>query len=58
MGNKLITDKYYDETKMRTRQKRVVTDTCFMLYAHNKDADQPLHPYAQSDQRLCCSLPR
>ena len=27
-GNKLITDKYYDETKMRTRQKqRVVTDT-------------------------------
>ena len=27
-GNKLITDKYYDETKMRTRQQqRVVTDT-------------------------------
>ena len=26
-GNKLITDKYYDEAKMRTRQKRVATDT-------------------------------
>ena len=27
-GNKQITDKYYDETKMRTRQKqRVATDT-------------------------------
>ena len=25
--NKLITDKYYDEAKMRTRQKRVATDT-------------------------------
>ena len=26
-GNKLITDKYYDEAKMRTRQKCVATDT-------------------------------
>ena len=26
-GNKLITDKYYDEAKMRTRQERVATDT-------------------------------
>ena len=26
-GNKYITDKYYDETEMRTRQKRVATDT-------------------------------
>ena len=26
-GNKQITDKYYDETKMRTRQKLVATDT-------------------------------
>ena len=26
-GNNSITDKYYDEAKMRTRQKRVVTDT-------------------------------
>ena len=25
--NKYITDKYYDEAKMRTRQKRVATDT-------------------------------
>ena len=25
--NKWITDKYYDEAKMRTRQKRVATDT-------------------------------
>ena len=26
-GNKYIADKYYDETQMRTRQKRVATDT-------------------------------
>ena len=26
-GNKLITVKYYDEAKMRTRQERVATDT-------------------------------
>ena len=26
-GNKEITDKYYDEAKMRTRQERVATDT-------------------------------
>ena len=27
-GNKLVTDKYYDETNMRTRKKqRVATDT-------------------------------
>ena len=31
-GNKQITDKYYDETKMRTRQKqRVATDTWRIL---------------------------
>ena len=28
----------------------------FLPYANNKGADQPAHP--QSDQHLCCSLPR
>ena len=31
--------------------------TCFMLYANNKDADEPCAS-VQSDQRLCCSLLR
>ena len=30
--------------------------TCPMSYANNKGADQRAHP--QSDQHLCCSLPR
>ena len=30
----------------------------FMPYANNNGADQPAHPDAQSDQCLCCLLPR
>ena len=32
-------------------------ENLIMPYANNKGADQPAHP-VQSDQHLCCSLPR
>ena len=44
-GNKYITDKYYDEAKMRTRQERVATDT-FEQHHWNTGAkeNQQLNP--------------
>ena len=40
LGNKLITDKYYDEAKMRTRQKRVATDNWRSLGCRNQSSRQ------------------
>ena len=41
----------------RTQDAGVKTSLLFLPYANNKDTDHPA-PSVQSDQRLCCSLPR
>ena len=40
------------------KMSHVMRKTLFLPYMNNKGTEQPAHRSAQSDQRLCCSLPR
>ena len=56
------TEHYADRTVFMLQGKYMsyVMKNLVLPYANNKGADQPAHPRTstQSDQRLCCSLPR